>query len=268
MSNSPPNYLSWSWDEERAKWKEGSGVKVIWQAAERHQAGSTQSEVLLHPLCWKIRFPLFSQGQRPGNISGSAEAQSLPAPALHHLSATPEHRNGHNTKLEQGMVNACKKKAARAESLSLFILKSHERQEGPKMTPAKPSGHMDNPELLPKVTSRQVRGVWLLTGRREGLGSTNPARLWQGSSSKSVHNQVGALGEVCETPAPGSGATCAVLNPSYSTASTTNQLHAGFFSSKPSWMASISLKYVCSNDFSHACAFPGFYPPSVLTDPP
>lgn len=108
-----------------------------------------------------------------------------------------------------------KQKAARAESLSPFILKSHERQEGPKITPAKPSGHMDNHELLPKVTSRQVRGAWLHIGGRERLGSTNPPRLWQGSSSKRVHNQVGALGEVCETPAPGSAATCAVLNPSY-----------------------------------------------------
>lgn len=77
------------------------------------------------------------------------------------------------------MINACKKRLPGAESLSPFILKDF-TAPAQKLHPAKPSGHtgqglLDIRELLPKITSRQVRWVRLEGSLgRERLGSTIP----------------------------------------------------------------------------------------------
>lgn len=93
-----------------------------------HLAGSRKTTELaafrmkscLHPLCCKIRFPLFSKGQRPWKhlcLPRSPEAQSLPAPALL-LRAAPLSHLGAGWR---EMINACKTKAARSwVSLTLY----------------------------------------------------------------------------------------------------------------------------------------------------
>lgn len=62
-----PNYLPCKLGWRKTKWKEGSGAEVIWQGGSRKttELATFKLKSCLNPLCCKIRFPLFSQGQRP-----------------------------------------------------------------------------------------------------------------------------------------------------------------------------------------------------------
>lgn len=181
----------------KGKWKEGSGVKVTWQGAERQQSWqhSKWSPACIH--C-KIKFPLFSQSQRPWKhlwLSRRPEPASSSSAAQGTTSQPPRSTQpARGTKLKRGMErdDQCLQKKIKlpgSASLSPFILKSHERQEGlhctwPEIIPCKTFRPPAYPWAAPKMYQQAGEMRWArlpgsrCTGKRGRLGSTIPTQLW------------------------------------------------------------------------------------------
>lgn len=224
----------------------------------RYLAGSRKTTELaafrvkscLHPLCCKIRFPLFSEGQRPWkHLWLPRGCQLLLCWSGQHLSA-PKWSQGWRE-----MISACKKKKRLpgAESLSAFILKSHERQEGlseSKTFRPQAKASWISPWAAPKNDQQIGEMSEAALGREKGWGAQ-----FQASSGRRALPRVFP----CRSDAQGGlwiacfwqpGDSCAVLNPSCWTASTTNQLHAGFSALNPLGLHPSRWNYGCSSNFS------------------
>lgn len=219
--NSTPNLPPCSWDEERANGKEGSGVKVIWQGAERQQSWqhSKWSPACIH--C-KIKFPLFSQSQRPWKhlwLSRRPEPASSSSAAQGTTSQPPRSTQpARGTKLKRGMErdDQClqkKNKAARicipltlypeesweAGRTSLHLARNYTLQNlqasciSMSCSQNVPAGRWDEMSEAAGLTLHWEE-------RKAGKHNSNPAL----SSSSSLHNQLVTLREVCGTPVSGS----------------------------------------------------------------
>lgn len=114
-----------------------------------------------HPLCCRIRFPLFSEGQRPWKhlwLSRSPEPASSSSAGQGITSQPPlSTQMARSTKLKRGMERddqCLQKKGCRELNPSHpFFLKSHERQEGL---------HCTCPEIIPCKTFRpQAKASWI-----------------------------------------------------------------------------------------------------------
>lgn len=259
-SNFTPNHPPCSWDEERTNGRRAQEFKSL--GREQKELAAFRVKSCLHPLCCKIRFLCF--------LKANALETSLPSQEPRAASSSPAAQGSTSEPprswMERGdqclQTQSCQElspshpllwEPGEAGRISLHLLRNLTLQT--LQAPGYPLH-----ELLPTITSREVRWERLLWEERKvGKHNSNPALAGEFFQEPS---QAGlTLREVC------AWFWSLVLNLSYCTASTTNQLHDDFCSSKPSWIASISLKLWCSSNFPHVFAFPGFYSPSVLTDP-
>lgn len=216
-SKSSSLQLGW----RKGKWKEGSGVKVIWQGAERQQSWqhSKWSPACIH--C-KIKFPLFSQSQRPWKhlwLSRRPEPASSSSAAQGTTSQPPRSTQpARGTKLKRGMErdDQClqkKNKAARiCIPLTLYPEESWEAGRTSLHLPRNYTLQNLQASCISMSCSQNVpAGRWDEMSeaagltlhweeRKAGKHNSNPAL----SSSSSLHNQLVTLREVCGTPVSGS----------------------------------------------------------------